>query len=204
MWQPCRAVKHIEAIVLAGGTGSRFGGGKLSAPYRGGRLLDGAVRAALAAPVARVHLVTGYDSERVAQAALDLAQREFPRSELNVVHAADYAEGMSATLRAGVAALSASAEGAFVLLADMPRVPPSVAGRLAREIGPRRAAAPVFAGSRGHPVLFAAALFPALSALAGDRGASLILADLGSDLCLVEVDDSGVLFDVDLRQDAEH
>ena len=197
-------MKHLEAIVLAGGTGSRFGGGKLLAPYRGGRLLDGAMRTALAAPVEQVHLVTGYDHERVAEAALDLARREFPRSNLNVVHAADYAQGMSATLRVGVAALSPHAEGAFVFLADMPRVPSAVAGRLAGEIGARQAAAPVFAGSRGHPVLFAEALFPALSTLAGDRGASLILADLGSDICLVEVDDDGVLFDVDLKQDAEH
>ena len=42
---------RYEAIVLAGGSGSRFGGGKLLAPFRGGELIDGALRAAFAAPV---------------------------------------------------------------------------------------------------------------------------------------------------------
>ncbi|PXA82726.1 nucleotidyltransferase family protein, partial [Caulobacter sp. D4A] len=41
---------RLEAIVLAAGAASRFGGGKLLADYRGRPLLDHALDTALAAP----------------------------------------------------------------------------------------------------------------------------------------------------------
>ena len=41
----------FEAVILAAGSGSRFGGGKLLAPWGAGVLLEGALAAALAAPV---------------------------------------------------------------------------------------------------------------------------------------------------------
>jgi molybdenum cofactor cytidylyltransferase len=192
---------HMQAIVLAGGTGSRFGGGKLSAPYRGGALIDGALRAALAAPVERVVLVTGHDGDLVSEAVTRLVSREDHRKMVDVIHAPRYAEGMAETLKTGVGALSTEADGAFVFLGDMPRVPLSLATRLAEGIGGRGAAAPLFEDQRGHPVLFAARLFGRLLRLSGDQGARGILDAMGDDLALVTVEDAGVLFDVDRRSD---
>jgi molybdenum cofactor cytidylyltransferase len=195
------AMQRIEAIILAGGSGSRFGGGKLLAPYRSGALIDGAVRAAMAAPIEKVILVTGYDASHVGDAATKLAARDYPGRTFEVVFADRYAEGMALTLRAGIAALSRETDGAFVFLGDMPDIPLSIAGKLAEGIGGRSAAAPVFKGKRGHPVLFAARLFPELLALSGDQGGRKILDALGDDLALVDVDEPGVLFDVDHRSD---
>ena len=59
----------LEAIVLAGGAGARFGGDKLTAPWRGGVLIDGALGAAFAAPVRSVTVVTGADANGGAAAA---------------------------------------------------------------------------------------------------------------------------------------
>ena len=190
-------MERLEAIVLAAGLGSRFGGGKLLAPYRGGALIHGAVRAALAAPVAKTILVTGYDGDDVSETAMALAVREYPGHTLEVVYAPHYREGMAASLRTGVTALSDNVEGAFVFLGDMPRIPFGVAARLTQSIAGRGAAAPVFQGDRGHPVLFAARLLPALMQLSADQGARAILDGLADDLALAEVDDSGVVFDVD-------
>ena len=190
-------MQRLEAIILAGGSGSRFGGGKLLAPYRGGALIDGAVRAAMASPVARIVLVTGYDGDNVAEAAKTLAVREYADQILDVVYADRFREGMAATLKTGVAALSADVQGAFVFLGDMPRIPLTVGRALAESIGGCAAAAPVFGGERGHPVLFAARLFPHLLQLNADQGARQILNDLAEDVALVTVDDAGVLFDVD-------
>jgi molybdenum cofactor cytidylyltransferase len=194
-------VAGFAALVLAAGAGTRFGGGKLLSPYGSGVLLDGALAAAFAAPAGRVILVTGFDAEGVAAAARAFAERAGEGGRLILVHAAGHAQGLSASLRAGLAAVPPEAEGAFVFLGDMPRVPPAMAGRLAAAIGPRLAAAPVFEGRRGHPVLLRRALFPRLAALEGDRGAGALLAGLGDEQAQVETDDPGVVFDVDAPGD---
>lgn len=188
--------KRLEALVLAAGSGRRFGGRKLLAPWEGGVLLQGALAAAFAAPARSVSVITGADADEVAAAAQAFDAR------VRIVYAADHDEGMGASLRTGIASLPADATGAFVFLGDMPRVPhdvlPGLAGAL--ESG-AAAAAPVFDGRRGNPVLVGAALFPELRALTGDAGARGLLQRLGARLALVEAPDDGVLFDVDLASD---
>jgi molybdenum cofactor cytidylyltransferase len=191
----------LEAIVLAGGAGARFGGGKLVAPWRGGALIEGALAAAFAAPVRGVVVVTGADS-RVEAVAQAFAERAGEAARLRVVHCPDHAEGMGATLRAGVAALPPDAAGAYVFLGDMPLIPASVLTALAAAVeAGAPAAAPRFEGQRGHPVLFASSLFPQLLALTGDEGARSVLRGLGDRLALAETNDPGVLFDVDQPSD---
>jgi len=188
----------FEAVVLAAGSGSRFGGGKLLASWGAGVLLEGALAAAFAAPVRSVTAVIGSDADAVAAAARDFDPRVL------VVHAHDYAEGMGASLRAGIASLPADAAGAFVFLGDMPRAPTAVLAPMAEAVrAGALAAAPVFGGRRGNPVLLARDLFPELLALTGDAGARGVLQDLGDRLALIEAPDDGVLFDVDLRSDLE-
>ena len=186
----------LEAIVLAAGSGSRFGGGKLLAAWKSGILLDGALAAAFAAPVRGVTVVTGADAKAVAAAA----QAFDPR--VRIVHAADHAEGMGASLRAGIASLPDDAAAVFVFLGDMPRVPHAVLPALAEALAKGApAAAPVFDGRRGNPVLLGRELFLDLLALQGDEGARRILQSLGDRLAPVEAPDDGVLFDVDQPSD---
>jgi molybdenum cofactor cytidylyltransferase len=188
---------RLEAIVLAGGAGVRFGGRKLTAPWRGGRLIDGALAAAFAAPVRTVFVVTGADLD-VGPAAEAFAAGAGQANRLKLLHADDHVEGMGATLRAGVGALPVDAEGAFVFLGDMPMIPGDVPPRLTVALaGGAQAVAPRFEGQRGHPVLFGSALFPALRGSTGDEGARAVLQSLGSNLIIIESADPGVVFDVD-------
>jgi molybdenum cofactor cytidylyltransferase len=192
---------ELDALVLGAGAGARFGGGKLMSPWEEGVLLDGALATAFAAPVRSVAVVWGADA-RVPVAARAFATRIGAESRLRLVHAERSAEGMAESLKAGIAALADDCAGAFVFLGDMPRVDVSTPGLLAAALAAGAlAAAPTFAGRRGHPVLFASALFPRLMALAGDRGAASVLADLGEALMLVPAPDDGVLFDVDRPTD---
>ncbi|HEY3694359.1 nucleotidyltransferase family protein [Phenylobacterium sp.] len=194
-------MQRLEALVLAAGLGRRFGGGKLTAPWNGGVLLDGALAAAFAAPARSVTLVTGADADRVAAAARAWADRAGQPDRLAVAHAPAFAEGLGASLRTGAAVLPADAAGVFIFLGDMPRVPTAVLQSLADAVlAGAPAAAPQFAGRRGNPVLLGAALIPALDALTGDQGAREILRRLGDRLALVEAPDDGVLFDVDLPE----
>ena len=188
----------FEAIVLAAGSGSRFGGGKLLAAWGAGVLLEGALAAAFAAPARDVTVVIGSDADAVATAARGFDPRVL------VVHAHDHAEGMGASLRTAIASLPADAAGAFVFLGDMPRAPTAVLRPMAEAVrGGALAAAPVFRGQRGNPVLLARELFPQLLTLTGDAGARGVLQGLGDRLALVESPDDGVLFDVDRRSDLQ-
>jgi molybdenum cofactor cytidylyltransferase len=187
---------RLDAIVLAAGSGARFGGGKLTAPWRGGRLIDGALAAALAAPVREVVVVTGADA--------GVADRLGDDERVRLVHARDHLDGMAASLRAGVAALSADCDGVFVFLGDMPLIPPEVPPALAEALSSGAdAAAPAFEGRRGHPVLFGRGLFPTLARLQGDEGAREVLRSLGASLVIVPTSDPGVLIDVDAPGDLD-
>jgi len=187
----------FEAIVLAGGAGARFGGGKLTHPWRGGALIDGALTAAFAAPARTVTVVTGADLQ-VEAAAQVFAERTGVKSRLRIVHCEDHAEGMGATLRAAITNLPRDAAGVFVFLGDMPAIPPAILPALAEALtAGAAAAAPRFQGQRGHPVLFSAPLFVQLKTLTGDQGARDVLRALGDGLTLVDTDDAGVVLDID-------
>lgn len=195
---------HFDAIVLAAGSASRFGGGKLLAHWRGGVLLDGALTAAFAAPVRTVIVVTGAQRPEVAAAATAFAAREGVADRLVLVHADDHAEGMGASLRKGASALPPDCAGVFVFLGDMPKISVAILEPLAAAVrAGAPAAAPVFQGQRGHPALIGKALLPGLLTLKGDAGARAVLKDLGDRLALVEAPDDGVLFDVDERRDLD-
>jgi len=186
----------FAAVVLAGGAASRFGGGKLLADWRGAPLLHAALSAARAAPVASITVVTGAQAEEIGRcvAAFDPGIR--------LVHAAEHAEGIAASLRAGIASLDRDVTGAFVFLGDMPRVPHAVLAPLASAVAQGApAAAPTFAGRQGNPVVLGREIFGRVERLAGDIGARPILQDLGARVVLVEAPDEGVLFDVDERTD---
>ena len=186
---------HLQALVLAAGFGSRFGGGKLTADRDGGRLIDAALATAGAAPADGVIVVTGADPavEAIARDAGALT-----------IFAADHASGLSASLKAGIASLPVDCDGVFVFLGDMPRIPLSVLQPLADGLAAGKIAAqPVHKGQRGHPALISRALFPQIMALTGDAGAGKLLMSLGDQVALIEADE-GVLFDVDTRIDNSH
>jgi molybdenum cofactor cytidylyltransferase len=185
---------RLAAIVLAAGKGSRFGGRKLTSRWEDGLLIDGAIRAALAAPVEDVVVVTGADPKVIeaAQAHLD------PR--LRITYAEHHARGMSASLKAGLEALHPGMDGVYIFLGDMPAIPQEVLAPLAEAVdNGAPAAAPVFHGRRGHPVLIASALFDMLMDLQGDNGAGGLLNALGTQVVTIPTADEGVVFDVDVR-----
>lgn len=189
-------IGDIYALVLAAGSGARFGGGKLLAPWRGAPLLHAALAVARATPVAGVTVVTGADADAITASVADFDPA------IRTVHAADHSEGMAASLRTGLGALPPDAAGVIVFLGDMPRVQKSVPVALAaalRDGAP--AAAPMFEGRRGNPVALARSRFGQVAMLRGDQGARRIVDDLGSDLALIPSPDDGVLFDVDRPED---
>src|SRR5207344_482556 len=100
------------AIVLAAGASGRFGRAKQLLQFEGEALVHRASRLALATAPSDVLVVVGADADTVFASVRDLAVRR--------VDCADWRDGMSASLRAGVVALRPECAGALIILCDQP------------------------------------------------------------------------------------
>lgn len=101
-------------------------------------------------------------------------------TDAEVVVAPDWAEGVGASLRAGLAA--ASGEAALVTLVDLPGMPVAAARRVAAGASAGSLRRAVYAGRPGHPVLLGRDHWGPLTAeLHGDTGAGAYLRAHGAD-----------------------
>jgi CTP:molybdopterin cytidylyltransferase MocA len=165
----------IAGIVLAGGSGSRFGASaKQLAELDGKPLLEHALRTIEAVPgIDRIVVVLGARAEEI-RAGVDLGLAE-------PVVCADWADGQAASLRCGIEAV-AGADAAVLTLGDMPRITPQVIELFAdigREHGATARARAVYDGAPGHPVVLGSAYFDRLAALEGDAGARQVMKEIG-------------------------
>jgi molybdenum cofactor cytidylyltransferase len=183
----------IVGVLLAAGSGSRFGGDKLLHP-----LGDGV---AIAAHAARNLLAVLPDVVAVVRWG------DFPLYEMleqegcQVTMFQGAARGMGASLAHGIGQ-ARGADGWVVALADMPRIARgTVQGIVTALEEGATVAAPVHAGERGHPVGFAGTLRDELLALDGDQGARAVLERHRDAVKLIECADPNVLYDIDRKSD---
>jgi xanthine dehydrogenase accessory factor len=185
----------IAAVVLAAGTSSRMREPKPLVRLGGEPLLSHVLRSVAGARVGETVVVLGYEADRVrSELSLDGAR---------VVENRAYREGMSTSLRAGVAALSPRADAFLVVLGDAPFVRSSTLDALidARERTGARIALPTFEGMRGNPVLIDRSLADEVDALTGDRGCRALRLRHPEETIEVPVDDPGVVIDLDSPDD---
>ena len=86
------------------------------------------------------------------------------------VHAPDYAEGLSASLKAGIAAVPPECAAAIVCLGDMPLVTGRMIDRLLAVYDPdegRLIVLPTFRGKQGNPMLWDRRFFPEILEISG-------------------------------------
>jgi molybdenum cofactor cytidylyltransferase len=122
------------------------------------------------------------------------------------VHNPDYADGLGTSLRAGVAAVPAEADGVIVCLGDMPQVSAALIDRLIAAYDEEKGAlvvAPTRDGQRGNPVLWSRRFFPDLMAITGDVGARHVLASYGEAVVEVPVQEGGAFVDIDTPEALE-
>ncbi len=185
----------VSAVLLAAGAGSRFGGGKLLAPYRGRPLIEGALSNLADAPVDETVVVVGDDAERLRDVCEPYGVR--------IVENPDWAEGQSTSVRTGLRACDPDSRAAVVLLADQPLVGAGAVERLvvAYEGGAKIAVA-TYGGRPRNPVLFSREVWPLLMAeLSGDEGARPFLRRHPELITEVPCDGAGDPVDVDTRED---
>jgi molybdenum cofactor cytidylyltransferase len=191
--EPVVTGHNIAAVVLAAGRSTRMGGpNKLLAEIGGRPLVRIAVEQALASRAKPVIVVTGHERERV-EAALE-------GLPVQLVHNPDFAVGLGGSVRTGIAAVPAAADGAIVCLGDMPQVDAALIDRLIAGFAPEQGAlavVPTIDGQRGNPVLWSRRFFPDLMAIEGDVGARNLINRYGEAVVEVPVTGKGALVDVD-------
>ncbi len=103
----------------------------------------------------------------------------------------DFADGLSTSLKRGLAALPADIDGVVVCLGDMPLVAGRDLDRLIAAFNPlegRAIIVPTRHGKRGNPVLWATRFLPEMAELAGDVGAKHLIGEHADLVCEVEMD----------------
>jgi molybdenum cofactor cytidylyltransferase len=190
---PAVAPRRIAAVLLAAGRSTRMGGpNKLLAEIAHRPLVRIAAEEALKSRAKPVIVVDGHQRDQVERALAGLP--------LSVVHNPDFANGLGTSLKAGIAAVPADADGAIVLLGDMPQVDAALIDRLIAAFDPDRGAlvvVPTFEGKRGNPVLWSRRFFPDLMAIEGDVGARNLIGRYGEAVVEVPVEGKAALVDVD-------
>jgi molybdenum cofactor cytidylyltransferase len=182
----------IAAIILAAGRSTRMGTNKLLEPLGDRPLVRHVAESALSSKARPIIVVTGHESAAV-EGALAGCDLRFERNP-------DFAQGLSTSLRVGIAAVPEDAEGVLVFLGDMPLVEAGLVDRVIaafRDHPGRLAAVPVHSGEWGNPVLLSSALFGAVGTLEGDAGARKLITAHRDAIIEVPVESDAVLTDLD-------
>ena len=191
--------EKLAAIVLAAGGSSRMGGSvpKQLLKFQGKTLLRRAVETAHAVPVGQVIVVLGHQADQMLP--------ELAGTNATVVLNDHWQEGLSTSLRGGLAAVSPDAQGAFVYPADMPLITADMLRELVhrQQAGGRPAVMSELNGVRGVPVLVARTLFAPLMIQEGDTGGAQYLRAHPDLVDAVRFSDADQLRDVDRPQDYE-
>ncbi len=174
---------QVWGVLLAAGRSSRMGGpNKLLADIGGRPLSRHAAERVAEAGLTGAVCVVGHQAALVREALAGVG--------LDFVDNPDFAEGLSTSLKAGIAALPAEADGALVVLADMPAVSGDDIDRLLNAFRKSGGGAIVRAthnGKRGNPVILPRALFARVAALEGDTGARQLVEAGEAEVVDVEI-----------------
>lgn len=184
---------RIGGLILAAGKSTRMRGpNKLTADIDGAPLVRRVAEAVANVGLTETIVVTGHEREKVEAALAGLP--------LRFVQNRRFADGLSTSLKAGIAALPPGIDAALVCLGDMPGIGPALIARLAGAFAPEKGkdiVIPVRLGRRGNPVLIGKRHFAAIGKLTGDIGARELIQARTEAVVEVEVGDDGAFVDLD-------
>lgn len=177
-------------LVLAAGSGSRFGGRKLLALIDGKPMLQHVLDLCADVSLSPVAVVLGGDADELEAACTW-------RSEIRARNPAPRG-GLSRSVRIGLAALEQSeADRVVMLLGDQPFLTVGQLNAVLTEPAP--IVVPRYAGVPGNPVVLNQIVWPLAASLVGDRGFSQLLAAHPDLVRYVDV--PGTNPDIDYRDD---
>jgi molybdenum cofactor cytidylyltransferase len=187
---------RFGAVILAAGASTRMGTPKQLIEIDGRPLVIRAVEAALASPAWPVVVVLGANAEKI--------RPLLSRLPVQIAENPEWAEGMAASIRAGVTTLrhfSRALDGALVALCDQPAFSTATIAELlaAQRATDRSIVAARYSGRHGAPSLFLREHFATLAHLTGEFGARDLLN--GDPARVAAVDLPSLALDLDTPAD---
>jgi molybdenum cofactor cytidylyltransferase len=185
----------IAGLLLAAGGARRFGSQKLVARVGGTAIVRHSANA-LRGGVDELVVVVGSDAGRVREALAGLDARFTDNAE--------WEDGLSTSLRAGILAVESEVDAAVIALGDQPGLDPELVRRVIATW--HRSGQPIVAtryrGNRGHPVLLDRRVFAEAAEIEGDVGARALMDRDPTRVAYVDVDQAAPR-DVDSVTDLE-
>lgn len=188
----------IAGIVLASGMSRRFGdANKLLVKIEGVPLVVRAVLPYLSAGLDPVIVVAGHEDDLIAAALGDLG--------VTIARNPDFVAGQSRALVRGIRSLPPRARAAVIGVADQPWLTGGIIRLLVETYVATGApvVAPRYAGQRGNPALFDAALFAELLNVTGDQGGRQVIMRHQIEVAWCDVADRQPGLDVDSPEDLD-
>lgn len=193
--------KPTAGIILAAGLSTRFGRPKQLTALKGKPLVEWVVDACLSSRLDKIVVVLGADAAHIASG---LSAR-YSDTQITTIINPQYREGMSLSLRAGLANVMKDFPSVMFLLGDQPLVSSTLIDRLMESFreSNKDICVPVHQGARGNPTLFSNKFYEQLLKVSGDIGAREIIRAHPEAVLLVEVEDPLPFFDMDTEKDLE-
>ena len=185
----------IAAMILAAGASERYGQPKALLDWHGQPLITHIAQVMLAAPARPVVVVLGACADEIRPALDGLP--------VHIVVNPNWRDGLSASIRAGLAALPGEACAVLFVMGDQPGITPDLIESLIARF--RQTGAPIveprLRDRPGTPTLFAREMFPELMQLTGDRGGRPLINKYADRVAVVQVGDLATLQDIDTPED---
>ena len=192
--------KDIHAVLLAAGRSERMGSNnKLLLNVDGIPLVRKSAINILNSNVTSMTVVTGFDENKIVNALSGL--------NVNFVKNINFREGLSSSLKAGLANITPTPSAVIICLADMPKIQPEHINQLIENFDPLKGweiCIPTNNGKRGNPVLIGSRFFPYIFETNGDFGAKQIMKQHSDKIVEVEIGTSDIHFDIDTQDEYEN
>ncbi len=185
----------INALVLAAGESQRMGKPKPLLRFGNATFLEQIVSVLRLSDADRIAVVLGAQAESI-QASVDL-------SGVEVVVNRDYQKGQLSSLLAGLQSVPPRTEAILLCLVDNPFLTTDVVNRViqAFRTGQNSIVIPTWRNRRGHPALFARAVFEELRNAPADEGARAVVNADPRRILEVDVRDPAILIGIDTPDD---
>ena len=192
--------KDIHAVLLAAGRSERMGrNNKLLLNVDGIPLVRKSAINILNSNVTSMTVVTGFDENKIVNALNGL--------NVNFVKNINFREGLSSSLKAGLANITPTPSAVIICLADMPKIQPEHINQLIENFDPLKGweiCIPTNNGKRGNPVLIGSRFFPYIFETSGDFGAKDVMKQHPDKILEVEIGTSDIHFDIDTKDEYEN